>query len=235
MIQAASIASNNRVHTYLVLTSLVTLCRYTAAPSFPPMADQTVEGARPVSKAVEKNRGLTPHRYAISRCDIASMLSVSIRNADCVLCNVLHGCAMHETCLILAWSCVSPALLTILDVRVKCWSSMLGTRTRLPVYSGQPLAVQAEGHQEPARQEQDAFREEEQGTAGPGAGGARAQRGLWRGGYGHQGQRFQKPPFLGCGQLCCGDVVEQKSRLYQLFYCVTVRLAYAAARCAHVD
>ncbi|CAK0782908.1 hypothetical protein CVIRNUC_006103 [Coccomyxa viridis] len=36
--------------------------KYSAAPSFPPMADQTVEGARPVSKAVEKNRGLTPHR-----------------------------------------------------------------------------------------------------------------------------------------------------------------------------
>lgn len=39
------------------------LCRYSAAPSYPPMPDQTVEGARPVNRAVEKNRGLTPHRH----------------------------------------------------------------------------------------------------------------------------------------------------------------------------
>lgn len=37
-------------------------CRYAAAPSFPPLPDEVVEGARPISRSVEKNRGLTPHR-----------------------------------------------------------------------------------------------------------------------------------------------------------------------------
>lgn len=36
--------------------------RYTAPALPPPLPDATVEGARKVSRAVEKNRGLTPHR-----------------------------------------------------------------------------------------------------------------------------------------------------------------------------
>ena len=37
-------------------------CRYAVAPSFPPLPDEVVEGARPINRSVEKNRGLTPHR-----------------------------------------------------------------------------------------------------------------------------------------------------------------------------
>ena len=49
------------------------------------------------------------------------MLSVCIRNAECVLCNVLHGCVMQETYLMLAWSCVSPVLLN----NTRCKGQML--------------------------------------------------------------------------------------------------------------
>ncbi len=43
-----------------------TACRYAAAASFPPLPDETVEGARPINRSVEKNRGLTPHRCSFS-------------------------------------------------------------------------------------------------------------------------------------------------------------------------
>ncbi|KAK9904141.1 hypothetical protein WJX75_005357 [Coccomyxa subellipsoidea] len=36
--------------------------KYAVAPSFPPLPDEVVEGARPINRSVEKNRGLTPHR-----------------------------------------------------------------------------------------------------------------------------------------------------------------------------
>lgn len=44
---------------------LLCKCRYAAAPSFPPLPDEVVEGARPISRSVEKNRGLTPHRCSL--------------------------------------------------------------------------------------------------------------------------------------------------------------------------
>ena len=36
--------------------------KYAAAPTLPPMEDEAVPGPRKVTREVDKNRGLTPHR-----------------------------------------------------------------------------------------------------------------------------------------------------------------------------
>ena len=62
---------------------------YGAKPLKPPRPDPESEGPRAISKAVEKNRGLTPHR----RKDIKNP-RVKVRAAG-ISCLVVHGMDEH--------------------------------------------------------------------------------------------------------------------------------------------
>ena len=76
--------------------------RHTAQPMQPPLPDELADGARAISRAVEKNRGLTPHRRKDIKNPRVKARLPQLPTLGCELATDLDACSSKLTWLYLS-------------------------------------------------------------------------------------------------------------------------------------
>ena len=155
--------------------------QYGAKPLHPPRAELQSEGPRAISKAVEKNRGLTPHR----RKDIKNP-RVKVLLASCLLpVSRPWPLAPARSCKN-SWMLQKPGWRSAMPCCLLAWLAWTEVLPSLPyqAHAWTDLPLGCAG--------QEAVRKGHQAAQRPGAGRAQAGRWLWGRGFRYQAGCHQK-------------------------------------------